>query len=136
MQSPITDLELSLVLDALGILVYALHPNTLMCATNSFLSTLLVESFYSPHLLGTNCRYNFVEVPMLIYPYTSPLFLTFQEAIAKNIVYHARTKHIEVQHDFVLEKVAYGAIILEHCLQNYMLADVLIKALARNQFVT
>ena len=51
-------------------------------------------------------------------------------ALAKNLVYHARTKHIEVQHHFVREKVARGAIILEYCLTKEMLADVLTKALA------
>jgi hypothetical protein len=34
-------------------------------------------------------------------------------ALAKDPMYHARTKHIEVQHYFVHEKVARGAIILQ-----------------------
>jgi hypothetical protein len=34
-------------------------------------------------------------------------------ALAKDPMYHARTKHIEVQHHFVHEKVARGAIILQ-----------------------
>jgi hypothetical protein len=54
-------------------------------------------------------------------------------ALAKNPVYHARTKHIEVQHHFVQEKVARGAIILEYCPTEDMLADVLTKALARER---
>ena len=54
-------------------------------------------------------------------------------ALAKNPVYHARTKHIEVQHYFVREKVARGAIILEYCPTQEMLADVLTKALARER---
>jgi hypothetical protein len=54
-------------------------------------------------------------------------------ALAKNPVYHARTKHIEVQHHFVQEKVARWAIILEYCPTEDMLADVLTKALARER---
>ena len=54
-------------------------------------------------------------------------------ALAKNPVYHARTKHIEVQHHFVREKVARGAIMLEYCPTEEMLADVLTKALARER---
>ena len=54
-------------------------------------------------------------------------------ALAKNPVYHARTKHIEVQHHFVREKVARGAIILEYYPTQEMLADVLTKALARER---
>ena len=54
-------------------------------------------------------------------------------ALAKNPVYQTRTKHIEVQHHFVHEKVARGAIILEYCLTEEMLADVLTKALTRER---
>jgi hypothetical protein len=54
-------------------------------------------------------------------------------ALAKNPVYHARTKQIEVQHHYVWEKVARGAIILEYCPMEDMLADVLTKALARER---
>jgi hypothetical protein len=54
-------------------------------------------------------------------------------ALAKNLVYHARMNHIEVQHHFVREKVARGAIILEFCPTEDMLANVLTKALARER---
>ena len=54
-------------------------------------------------------------------------------ALARNPVYHARTKHIEVQHHFVREKVARGTIILEYCPTEDMLADVLTKALAKDK---
>ena len=53
--------------------------------------------------------------------------------LAKNPVYHARTKHIEVQHHFVQEKVARGAIILGYCPTQEMLVDVLTRALARER---
>ena len=46
-------------------------------------------------------------------------------ALAKNPVYHTRTKHIEVQYHFVREKMARGAIVLEYCPIEDMLVDVL-----------
>jgi len=54
-------------------------------------------------------------------------------ALAKNPVHHARTKHIEMQHHFVREKVEKGTITLEYCPNEDMLADVMTKALARDR---
>ena len=54
-------------------------------------------------------------------------------ALAKNPVHHARTKHIDVQHHFVREKVERGLIRLEYCPTEDMMADVLTKALARDK---
>ena len=54
-------------------------------------------------------------------------------ALAKNPVHHARTKHIEVQHHFVREKVDNATITLEYCPTEDMLADVMTKALARDR---
>jgi hypothetical protein len=54
-------------------------------------------------------------------------------AFAKNLVHHARTKYIKVQHHFVWEKVDKGIITLEYCPTEDMLADVMTKALARDR---
>ena len=54
-------------------------------------------------------------------------------ALAKNPVHHARTKHIDVQHHFVREKVERGLIRLEYCPTEDMMADVLTKALAKER---
>ena len=54
-------------------------------------------------------------------------------ALAKNPVHHSRTKHIDVQHHFVREKVDRGVIRLEYCPTEDMVADVLTKALARDR---
>ena len=54
-------------------------------------------------------------------------------ALAKNPVHHVRTKHIEVQHHFVREKVEKGTITLEYCPTEDMLADVMTKAFARDR---
>ena len=50
-------------------------------------------------------------------------------AIARNPVFHARTKHIEVQYHFVREKILDSTIYLEHCSTTDNLADLYTKAL-------
>ena len=50
-------------------------------------------------------------------------------AIARNPVFHARTKHIEVQYHFVREKLLDGTILLEYCKTEDNLADLFTKAL-------
>ena len=56
-------------------------------------------------------------------------------ALTKNPTHHARTKHIDVQHHFVREKVESGEITLDYCPTEDMLADVLTKALAKDRHV-
>jgi hypothetical protein len=52
-------------------------------------------------------------------------------ALAKNAVHHARTKHIDVRHHFIREKLEAKEITIEYCETDRMTADVLTKALAR-----
>ena len=52
-------------------------------------------------------------------------------ALAKNPKHHSRTKHIDVQHHFIREKLEEGVVILKYCPTEIMVADVLTKALAR-----
>ena len=54
-------------------------------------------------------------------------------ALAKNSIYHARTKHIDIQHHFVREKVECNEIELDYCRTEDMIADVLTKSLAREK---
>ena len=58
--------------------------------------------------------------------------------LAKNPTHHSRTKHIDVQHHFIREKLDGGEICLEYCPTQDMVADVLTKALAkeRHQMLT
>jgi hypothetical protein len=54
-------------------------------------------------------------------------------ALTKNPTYHARTKHIDIQHHFVREKVEDGTIKLVFCGTEDMAADVLTKGLSRDK---
>ena len=47
----------------------------------------------------------------------------------KNPAFHARTKHIDVQHHFVRQLVADGKINLKFCSTNEQTADIFTKAL-------
>jgi len=51
-------------------------------------------------------------------------------ALSRNSVYHARTKHIDVRHHFVREKVEAKEVDVRFCGTDEMIADVMTKALA------
>jgi hypothetical protein len=55
-------------------------------------------------------------------------------ALAKNPQFHARTKHIDIQHHFVREKVAEGHVDLQYISTSEQVADGLTKALCRDKF--
>jgi len=55
-------------------------------------------------------------------------------ALAKNPVHHARTKHIDIQHHFVREKVELNDIELIYISSEDMVADALTKSLPRPKF--
>jgi len=54
-------------------------------------------------------------------------------SLTKNPMQHARTKHIDVQHHFVQKWVENGEVTFEYCLTEDMVADVLTKALPKEQ---
>ncbi len=49
-------------------------------------------------------------------------------SLMKNPRQHARTKHIDVQHHFVQERIENGEVMFEYCSMEDMVADVLTKA--------
>jgi hypothetical protein len=55
-------------------------------------------------------------------------------ALAKNPQFHARTKHIDIQHHFVREKINEGAVQLEYIETERQVADGLTKALDKVRF--
>ena len=52
-------------------------------------------------------------------------------SIAKNLVHHDRTKHIEIDRHFISEKVNNGIVQLSYVPTKQQIADVLTKALPR-----
>lgn len=54
-------------------------------------------------------------------------------ALAKNPVFHARTKHIDIQHHFIRDCVASGTIFVDYISTHDMLADGLTKPLSRDK---
>ena len=59
-------------------------------------------------------------------------------ALAKNPKHHSQTKHIDVEHHFICEKIEEEVVELKYCATEHMVADVLTKALRkeRHQMMT
>ena len=55
-------------------------------------------------------------------------------SIARNPVFHSKTKHIDVCYHFVREALADGQIGLEYCSSKDMMADIFTKPLSKVQF--
>lgn len=54
--------------------------------------------------------------------------------LAKNPVFHARTKHLEIHHHFIRERVLANEIVIQHVKSEDQLADTLTKVLPRLKF--
>ena len=57
-------------------------------------------------------------------------------AMSENPVMHQRTKHIDIRHHFVRERVESGDIKLEYVPTEEQLADLLTKPLLRNRVIS
>ena len=68
------------------------------------------------------------KAPVLWYDNLGATFLT------ANLIFHARTKHIEIDFHFVREKVLVGALKVQFISTQYQLADIFTKALGRDSF--
>lgn len=55
-------------------------------------------------------------------------------ALAHNPVFHARTKHIDIQHHYIRDEVAAGRIDLQYIPTSEMVADGMTKALTHAKF--
>lgn len=56
-------------------------------------------------------------------------------ALARNPVFHARVKHIDIRHHFVRERLTDGTLDLQYQPTETMIADILTKPLPRPKFV-
>ena len=54
-------------------------------------------------------------------------------ALAENPIHHARTKHLDIQLQFVHDHIKRNTIKLQYCPTNDMLADIMTKALAKDR---
>ena len=54
--------------------------------------------------------------------------------LAKNPIYHAKTKHVETQYHYVQEKIIEGEIDLAYVKTNDQVADIFTKALGKDKY--
>jgi len=55
-------------------------------------------------------------------------------ALARNPVHHARTKHIDIRHHYIREKLESGEVTLRYVNTKEMVADAFTKPLPKPQF--
>jgi hypothetical protein len=55
-------------------------------------------------------------------------------AMAKNPVYHSRTRHIAIKHHFIREAIEEGEVELKFCRSEEQVADIFTKALPKEKF--
>jgi hypothetical protein len=91
------------------------------------MSTTTAELTWILYLLR-DIGINLSTPPVLFCDNTSALHLTV------NPVFHARTKHIELDVHFVREKVAAGALVTRFVPTHLQIADVFTKALSKEAF--
>ena len=53
---------------------------------------------------------------------------------AQSVMFHARSKHIDIRYHFVRERVASNEVKLNHCASEDNLADIFTKPLPRPLF--
>ena len=57
------------------------------------------------------------------------------QALAKNSISHARSKHIDIQQHFIRNKIVDDTLDLQHVFNENQVADHLIKPLLKNKFL-
>jgi len=77
-----------------------------------------------------------IEIGLELEKRSTPLLVDNQSSIdlSKEARFHARTKHIDVQHHFIRERVADETFVVKHCPSKLNLADGLTKPLPREPF--
>lgn len=73
-------------------------------------------------------------------PQSSPIILHCDNLstidLAENAIFHGRTKHVEIHHHWIREKIKEGVISLAHCPSKEMVADLLTKPLHPGPFLS
>jgi hypothetical protein len=87
------------------------------------------EAVWLRSLIG-ELRQNLELEPTLIYEDNQSCI-----ALAKNPIFHARSKHIDIRHHFIHDRVESKEIELKYMSTNEMIADALTKALPHPRFV-
>ena len=54
----------------------------------------------------------------------------------ENLVFHDRSKHIDIRYHFIRDMVQRGAVRLDHIGTNEQVADILTKPLGKVKFLT
>lgn len=72
---------------------------------------------------------NFCSSPMKLYSDNKSAI-----SIAHNPVYHDGTKHVEIDHPFIKEKIEKGIISLSNVSTKFQEADILTKVMPRPGF--
>jgi hypothetical protein len=55
-------------------------------------------------------------------------------AMAKNPIYHSRTRHIAIKHHFIRETIEEGEVKLKFCKSEEQVAYIFTKALPKEKF--
>ena len=57
-------------------------------------------------------------------------------SLASNLVFHARTKHVEIDYHFIREKVLLGQISVQHVSTLSQIVDIFTKSLPTARFLS
>ena len=55
--------------------------------------------------------------------------------LAKNLVFHDKSKHIEIKYHYILDMVHRGAVRLHHIVTNDQIVHILTKHLSKGKFL-
>jgi len=98
------------------------------CETEYVATTSACQSVWLNNIM-TQIGFN-LDVPIKIYVDNVSAI-----NLAKNPVFHQRSKHIDIRYHFLRDQVGKNMIKLEYCRSEYQIADILTKPLKINAFI-